>query len=61
MPSTRYQWQAGNSFELYENGPSFFPRMLEWLSQAVYSIDLEIYLIEEGASHLHRRCYLLRL
>jgi len=50
MQSTRYQWHAGNAFELYENGPAFFPRMLESIEQASRSIDLEIYLVEQGAN-----------
>lgn len=50
MPSSQYQWHGGNSLELYENGPAFFPRMLDRINQAVHSIDLEIYLIERGAN-----------
>jgi len=50
MQSTRYQWHAGNAFELYENGPAFFPRMVERIEQATQRIDLEIYLVEEGAN-----------
>jgi cardiolipin synthase A/B len=50
MPNASYQWHAGNAFELYENGPAFFPRMIERINQARHSIDLEIYLFEPGAN-----------
>lgn len=48
MPATQYRWRPGNRFELYENGPAFFPPMVDAVNRAAHSIDLEIYLIEPG-------------
>lgn len=44
----RYPWRAGNRVGILNDGPSFFPRMLEAIEQARESILLELYLFESG-------------
>lgn len=42
-------WRDGNRFRLLVDGPTFFPALLEAIDQARHAIDLELYLVEDGA------------
>lgn len=50
-----FPWQRGNQFALLVDGRHFFPRMLEAIESADFSVDLELYLLEEG--HCSRRLF----
>lgn len=41
-------WREGNRFHLLVDGPNFFPAMLDALAKAERTIDLELYLVEDG-------------
>jgi len=49
MAGAVFPWRSDNRFELLIDGPAFFPRMLEALAGARQQIDLELYLVEDGA------------
>lgn len=44
----RFQWRAGNHFELLVDGTQYFPAMLNAIKQAQHHIDLEMYLAHHG-------------
>ena len=43
-----FPWRTNNQVELYINGESFFPAMLEAIANAKHYILLEMYLVESG-------------
>lgn len=43
-----FPWRNNNHVELYINGESFFPEMLEVIAKAKHYILLEMYLVESG-------------
>lgn len=49
MPGAVYPWREQNEYELLVDGGCFFPAMLEAVSKARYSIDIELYLVEKGS------------
>ncbi|MDH5392075.1 MAG: phosphatidylserine/phosphatidylglycerophosphate/cardiolipin synthase family protein [Gammaproteobacteria bacterium] len=44
-----FPWRQGNRFEIFIDGPNFFPQMLEAINGARQSIYLEMYLVESGS------------
>lgn len=44
-----FPWRSGNRFELLLDGPQFFPRLLAAIGEARERVDLELYLVEDGA------------
>lgn len=44
-----FPWRDGNAFELLSDGDEFFPRLLAAIEAAQASVDLELYLLEDGA------------
>ncbi|MGH8352463.1 MAG: phospholipase D-like domain-containing protein [Pseudomonas sp.] len=49
MASAVFPWRGGNRFELLIDGACFFPRMLEAIASAEARVELELYLLEDGA------------
>ncbi|MEX6502276.1 phospholipase D-like domain-containing protein [Pseudomonas zhanjiangensis] len=49
MQGATFPWRAGNRFELLNDGPVFFPRMLASIAAARQRVELELYLVESGA------------
>ncbi|MDH1262151.1 phosphatidylserine/phosphatidylglycerophosphate/cardiolipin synthase family protein [Pseudomonas sp. GD03944] len=49
MPGMVFPWRSGNRFALLNDGPVFFPRMLEAIDAAQHQVELELYLLERGA------------
>lgn len=43
-----FSWQHGNRFHLSVDGPQFFPRILQRIDEAERSVDIELYLVEDG-------------
>jgi cardiolipin synthase A/B len=50
MAGPVYPWRHDNRFRLLVDGDVFFPRLMEAMDQATYSIDVEIYLVSSGQS-----------
>lgn len=48
MATGIFPWQGGNRFELLIDGIRFFPQMIQAISEARQSVDLELYLVEDG-------------
>lgn len=44
-----YPWREGNRFTLLVDGPCYFPDIFERIDQAREQVDVELYLIEDGA------------
>ena len=44
-----FAWRSGNRFELLLDGPQFFPRLLAAIAAAEQRVELELYLVEDGA------------
>lgn len=44
-----FAWRGGNRFELLLDGPQFFPRLLAAIAAAEQRVELELYLVEDGA------------
>ena len=44
-----FPWREGNQFQLLLDGPQFFPRMLACINAAQHRVDVELYLVEDGA------------
>lgn len=44
-----FAWRSGNRFELLLDGPQFFPRLLAAIAAAEQQVELELYLVEDGA------------
>lgn len=44
-----FPWRPDNRFELLLDGPQFFPRMLELIAAAQRQVELELYLLSDGA------------
>jgi|TARA_R100000458_G_scaffold11931_3_gene9750 phosphatidylserine/phosphatidylglycerophosphate/cardiolipin synthase-like enzyme len=44
-----FPWRSDNQFRLLIDGPGFFPPMLDAIERAERRVDLELYLVEDGA------------
>ena len=44
-----FAWRSGNRFELLLDGQQFFPRLLAAIAAAEQQVELELYLVEDGA------------
>ncbi|MET1080010.1 MAG: phosphatidylserine/phosphatidylglycerophosphate/cardiolipin synthase family protein [Pseudomonas sp.] len=63
MNGAIFPWRGGNHFELLIDGPAFFPRMLAAIEAAETAVDLEFYLVEQGAcadALVHALCAAVR-
>ncbi|MES2821078.1 MAG: phosphatidylserine/phosphatidylglycerophosphate/cardiolipin synthase family protein [Pseudomonadota bacterium] len=49
MTGAIFPWRGGNRLELLIDGPAFFPPMLAAIAAAERSVELELYLVEQGA------------
>lgn len=49
MQAEIFPWREGNRFRLLIDGGEFFPRMLAAIEAAGAQVDLELYLLQEGA------------
>ncbi|MDX1721708.1 MAG: phosphatidylserine/phosphatidylglycerophosphate/cardiolipin synthase family protein [Pseudomonas sp.] len=49
MPGMVFPWRNGNQFALLNDGPTFFPRMIEAIDDARELVALELYLVASGA------------
>lgn len=49
MTDTVFPWRQGNQFALLNDGPAFFPRMIELIEAAQHHVEFEQYLVESGA------------
>lgn len=45
---SRFGWRDGNQVELFVDGDSFYPEMLDAIGAAQYSVMLEMYLVTSG-------------
>lgn len=43
-----FPWCGDNRFRLWVDGPQFFPRILSCIDAAVWRVDIELYLVEDG-------------
>ncbi|HCP55033.1 MAG: cardiolipin synthase B [Pseudomonadaceae bacterium] len=48
MPGTVFGWRSANRFNLLNDGPQFFPRMIAAIDAAQQQVELELYLIQSG-------------
>ena len=48
MSGPVFPWRSDNLFALLNDGVRFFPRMLLAIEAAQRSIELELYLVEDG-------------
>lgn len=49
MSATIFPWRCGNALALHVDGERFMPAMLAAIDAASWQLDLEFYLLEEGA------------